>query len=262
MFCFCRPHNTDAPRYMVLPGRLPEPFKVVSKRLEERTFSPRGKETKDTDGIEFSMTSVLNQRPTDIALDGLSESKLNLRYIKRKAPNPPSPNGVTNGFTNGDISPIIEGKELDLSHTKLNNRYTNGVIPNGGTKQMEDALSPSSKLNARYMKTGVIKGSRKPGVQDKITKKQQQIDRSLELQTASSDISHATGQSDWSHWVEDVFNSALDEHVDSLSDARSVENRLKGGGKGIPGPGMQQVGTFLLMVHSLMFYFHVIHKVM
>ena len=240
-----RPHNTDAPRYMLLPGRLPEPFKVVSERLEERTFSPRNKEPKDRDGIEFSMTSVLNQRPTDIALDGLSESKLNQRYIKRKAPSPPSPSGVTNGFTNGDISPIIEGKELDLSQSKLNVRYTNGVIPNGGPKQTEDALSPSSKLNARYIKSGVIRGPRKPGVQDKLSKKQ--LDRTLELQTASSDISHGTGQSDWSHWVEDVFNSALDEHVDSLSDARSVENRLKGGGKGIPGPGMQQVSTCIIM---------------
>jgi hypothetical protein len=35
--------------------------------------------------------------------------------------------------------------------------------------------------------------------------------------------------------------------VDSLSDARSVENRLKGGGKGIPGPGMQQVSTCIIM---------------
>ena len=78
---FCRPHNTDTPRYMILPGRLPEPFKVVSKRLEERSFSPRIKEPRDSDNIEFSMTSVLNQRPTEIALDGLSESKLNMRYI-------------------------------------------------------------------------------------------------------------------------------------------------------------------------------------
>jgi hypothetical protein len=35
---------------MLLPGRLPEPFKVVSERLEERTFSPRNKEPKDRDG--------------------------------------------------------------------------------------------------------------------------------------------------------------------------------------------------------------------
>lgn len=224
---------------MTLPGKLPEPFKVVSKRLEERSFSPRTKEAKDPgDGIEFSMTSVLNQRPTDIALEGLSESKLNMRYIKRKAPNPPSPNTApTNGFTNGDISSITEGRELDLSQSKLNSRYSNGVIANGGNRQLEETnLSPSSKLNARYMKG--MRGTRKTGVQDKISKKQQ-LDQRLELQTTGSDISHVTGQSDWSHWVEDVFNNALDEHVDSLSDARSVENRLKGGGKGIPGPGMQ-----------------------
>ncbi|OWF46490.1 unconventional myosin-XV-like isoform X2 [Mizuhopecten yessoensis] len=239
------PHSVDKDRFMVLMGRLPEMLKVEAPRLENRTFTPRTKENDDEKKIEFSMTSALNRRPTEIMLDGLSaNSVLNLRYTKRKAPGPPpsvTSNGhnghhVTNGLSNGHITPILEdeGADFGLAGSKLNQRYNNG-LPNG-TPRIQD-LSSTSKLNARYTKSSAVAKRMKNGAADRISRR----DHGLEKMSASSDnMSVGTGQeSDWSHWVENVFNSALNEHVDTLSDARSMENRLKGGGKGVPGPGMQ-----------------------
>nr|XP_034311051.1 unconventional myosin-XV isoform X10 [Crassostrea gigas] len=243
------PHSVDDERYLKLYGSLPQPLEVKHSRIESRSFTPRsGFMEEGDDGIEFSMTSVLNQRPTELMMDGLSGSKLNMRYNKRKAPSPPTLNGngvVSNGIPNGHITPIVEDLEqvgLD-PRSKLNTRYVNGVHSNGvGTPRTDEDLSPHSKLNSRYVKSGVIIKERErirrhgPGIG--MSRKQNQ-DRYLERISAASDISAATGQSDWSHWVEDVFNNALNEHVDTLSDAHTLENRLKGGGKGVPGPGIQ-----------------------
>lgn len=52
------------------------------------------------------------------------------------------------------------------------------------------------------------------------------------------DIFVVTGQSDWFYWVEDVFNNVFNEYVDILSDVYILENRLKGGGKGVFGLGI------------------------
>ncbi|XP_078318920.1 unconventional myosin-XV-like isoform X3 [Crassostrea virginica] len=243
------PHSVDDERYMKLYGSLPQPLEVKHSRIESRSFTPRKTYMEENDdGIEFSMTSVLNQRPTELMMDGLSGSKLNMRYNKRKAPSPPVVNGngvVSNGIPNGHITPIVENMEefgLD-PRSKLNTRYVNGVHSNGvGTPRSDEDLSPHSKLNSRYVKSGVIIKERErirrhgPGMG--MSRKHNQ-DRYLEGISAASDISAATGQSDWSHWVEDVFNNALNEHVDTLSDAHTLENRLKGGGKGVPGPGIQ-----------------------
>lgn len=243
------PHSVDDERYLKFYGSLPQPLEVTHSRIESRSFTPRSAFMEEgDDGIEFSMTSVLNQRPTELMMDGLSGSKLNMRYNKRKAPSPPTLNGngvVSNGIPNGHITPIVEDLEqvgLD-PRSKLNTRYVNGVHSNGvGTPRTDEDLSPHSKLNSRYVKSGVIIKERErirrhgPGIG--MSRKQNQ-DRYLERISAASDISAATGQSDWSHWVEDVFNNALNEHVDTLSDAHTLENRLKGGGKGVPGPGIQ-----------------------
>ncbi|XP_062594386.1 unconventional myosin-XV-like isoform X8 [Saccostrea cucullata] len=244
------PHSVDDERYLKLTRSLPQPLEVKHSRIESRSFTPRKNYMEENDdGIEFSMTSVLNQRPTELMMDGLSGSKLNMRYNKRKAPSPPTTNGhgVSNGIPNGHITPIVEDIEvvgLDPK-SKLNTRYVNGVHSNGaGTPRSvtDEDLSPHSKLNTRYVKSGVIIKERErirrhgPGIG--VSRKHNQ-DRYLEGVSAASDISAATGQSDWSHWVEDVFNNALNEHVDTLSDAHTLENRLKGGGKGVPGPGVQ-----------------------
>lgn len=233
MFQLCvsflsRAHHPDRERHMVMIGTLPEPIRIdvtTTERFRER----RSKDNKDE--IEFSMTSVLNQRPTDIVMDGLSSSRLNMRYIKQKAPNPP--------ITNGVIIHEIEAPDTGLATSKLNSRYITDQA-----EVYDEDLSANSKLNARYVKSAGL--PTKPGAKglaaaDRIARRQNK-DRGLEKASASSDnISVGTGHSDWSHWVEDVFNNALNEHVDALSDARSVEHRLKGGGKGVPDQTLQQV---------------------
>lgn len=176
------------------------------------------------------MTSVLNQRPTDIIMDGLSSSRLNMRYIKQKAPNPP--------ITNGEIIHEIEGPDTGLAPSKLNSRY----ITDQTVEAYDEDLSANSKLNARYVKsTGLATKPAAKGLAaaDRIARRRDKDKASA----ASDNISVATGHSDWSHWVEDVFNNALNEHVDALSDARSVEHRLKGGGKGVPDQTLQQVSA-------------------
>ena len=220
---------------MVLIGKLPEPIKIDITKIELRSIKQRHmngmpEEEEEEDGIEFSMTSALNKRPQGVSVNGLSDNKLNLRYTKRKAaPAPPVANGhlIANGFPNGDIHTIHENGH-NLSSTQLNKRYhmTNG-----------DVMSPT-KLNHRYLR--MSRGGQNLGAADKIARKTQR-DAHLEKLAGSSDnLSVGTGHSDWSHWVEDVFSNALNEHVDGLSDARSVENRLKGGGNGVPGPQFQQ----------------------
>lgn len=203
-------------------GKLPEPLKIDITKIEQRSIKQRtvNGEVSDGGGVEFSMTSVLNKRPQGVNVDGLSDSKMNLRYTKRKAaPSPPIGNGyvVTNGHSNGDID-----TSRDLSQTHLNKRYNNVIH--------EEDISPT-KINQRYLR--MTKASAHGGgAADKIARKtQRDVDN----------VSVGTGHSDWSHWVEDVFSNALNEHVDGLSDARSVENRLKGGGDGIPQPQYQQV---------------------
>ena len=93
--------------------------------------------------LGFSTTSVLNQRPSEIVnVADLSESKINSRYIKRRAPQPPNGHVPNGHVMNGDASIITEDdeNEMDLSHSKINNRYfPNGSIPNGD-------LSTTSKV--------------------------------------------------------------------------------------------------------------------
>ncbi|XP_060553902.1 unconventional myosin-XV-like isoform X5 [Ruditapes philippinarum] len=229
------PHHPERERHMLMKGKLPEPMKIDITKIEQRSIKQRsingervGEEDQES-GVEFSMTSVLNKRPHGVSVDGLSDNKLNLRYTKRKAaPSPPIANGhlIANGYVvNGDISE----NGHDLSQTHLNRRYNNGV--NG------DDMS-NTKLNQRYLRMTKVSG--RQGAADKIARKTQREDRNV---GSMDNVSVATGHSDWSHWVEDVFSNALNEHVDGLSDARSVENRLKGGGKGggdgVPGPQFQ-----------------------
>ncbi|XP_052263037.1 unconventional myosin-XV-like isoform X3 [Dreissena polymorpha] len=217
------PHNPERERHMVMVGKLPEPLKIDITKIEQRSIKQRtvNGEVSDGGGVEFSMTSVLNKRPQGVNVDGLSDSKMNLRYTKRKAaPSPPIGNGYAvtngNGYSNGDID-----TSRDLSQTQLNRRYNNVIH--------EEDISPT-KINQRYLR--MTKASaHHGGAADKIARKtQRDVDN----------VSVGTGHSDWSHWVEDVFSNALNEHVDGLSDARSVENRLKGGGDGIPQPQYQQ----------------------
>ena len=48
-------------------------------------------------------------------------------------------------------------------------------------------------------------------------------------------------------WLDNVFDPILDGDLDELSDGRSLENRMRGGGEGVP--GLSQVGREYLTDH-------------
>ncbi|XP_076459661.1 unconventional myosin-XV-like isoform X2 [Babylonia areolata] len=250
------PHSSEQERILVLTGPLPEMLKrstpVVTPGQGKSSAAAAASTTNGNtngamDDMGFSTTSVLNQRPTDILTSELSESRMNHRYTKRRAPAPPTtttnghvpnghvPNGHVNGMVvmNGDISTITEDDDdLDLSHTRLNGRYFPEGMPN------EHDLS-ASRLNTRYTKKAAVPqgGVRKSAVQDQIRKKQG-------VGVTMADVHSVTSeQSDWSQWVEGVFNNALDEHDDVTSEGRSLHSRIKGGGKGVPGVQTQQTSV-------------------
>ncbi|KAK7507605.1 hypothetical protein BaRGS_00001540, partial [Batillaria attramentaria] len=241
------PHNAEQERILVLTHPLPEMLKrstpVVSPGHPSaggsRGVSPRSTSVSPADELGFSTTSVLNQRPTEIFSSELSESRMNVRYTKRRAPAPPPnghiPNGHINGVmnggvVNGDMSIITEDEDdLDLSQTRINTRYFPEGVPNGNGGDLSN-----SRLNTRYTKKVAPGPSRKSAVQDQIRKKQGGGVTAADVHSVTSE------HSDWSHWVEDVFSSALDEHDDGVSEGKSLHTRIKGGGKGVPGIQTQQ----------------------
>lgn len=235
---------------MLLVRPLPEMLKRTTPVVSSGHPRPHGSAVSPTPGagarkeeLGFSTTSVLNQRPTEILATELSESRMNQRYTKRRAPAPPNgniPNGHVNGhmmngsMVNGDMSTIAEDDDdLDLSQARINGRY----FPNGVVNGHAGELS-SSNLNKRYSKKIAIGqvGGRKSAVQDQIRKKQGGGVTNVDVHSITSE------HSDWSHWVEDVFSSALNEHDDMASEGKSLHSRIKGGGKGVPGIQTQPVG--------------------
>ena len=213
-------------------GPLPE----MAKRdvpISTSSASALNKES-EQDELGFSTTSVLNQRPTEILPVGLSEaSRMNVRYTKRsRAPAAPAMNGhVPNGIANGHITTITEAEEdgftstdvSNLSNIRINGRYfASGDAPNYVQKDLS-----SSKMNLRYNKKGG-RGVKNMGVSGQIIKRHNQQHR--------EDSTHSDN-TDWSHLVEDLFNSALETHIEQ--DGRALGGRIKGGGKGVP--GFQQV---------------------
>lgn len=243
------PHNAEQERILVLTGPLPEMLRrttpVVANGHPGRGATSPTTSGSPVDDLGFSTTSVLNQRPTEIFTSELSESRMNVRYTKRRAPAAPQnghiPNGHVNGVANGvngDMSVITEDEDdLDLSHARINTRYFPEGSPNGVNGSAD--LS-GSKLNTRYAKKSGPSPGPGPGrpksqaVQDQIRKKQGGGVISADVHSVTSE------HSDWSHWVEDVFSNALGEHTDGESEGKSLHSRIKGGGKGVPGIQTQQ----------------------
>ena len=275
------PHNAEHERVLLLMTPLPEMLRrttpVVSTAHPRPSSAvspiPSSPQGQDPPELGFSTTSVLNQRPTEILATELSESRMNQRYTKRRAPAPPGSNGhhVTNGHlvngsvvVNGDMSTIAEDDDhdLDLSQSRMNGRY----FPNGGEVAVANGHAggagtgedlSTSNLNKRYSKKAAVTsaaqhaGARKSAVQDQIRKKQ-----GVGTSVTAADVHSITSEhSDWSHWVEDVFSSALNEHDDVASEGKSLHSRIKGGGKGVPGIQTQQVRGVLLVSYSGCFFF-------
>ncbi|GFR79257.1 myosin-XV, partial [Elysia marginata] len=225
------PHNPEKERALQMLGPLPE---MIKRDIPIATSSASAvNKDSEEDELGFSTTSVLNQRPTEILPLGLSErSVMNTRYTKRsRAPAPPVMNGhVPNGIANGHITTITEDEEegftsvdvSNLSNTRINGRY----FANGDAAVQKDLSN--SKMNLRYNK----KGGR--GVSGQINRRQNQ-----QNPNSHRDDGTHSDNTDWSHLVEDIFNNALEKHIEQ--DGRVLGGRIKGGGKGVP--GFQQPAT-------------------
>lgn len=196
---------------------------VTQKDVQYLSGSRKNKIIKVEDELGFSMTSVLNQRPTEILPVGISEnSKMNVRYTKRsRAPAPPGINGhVSNGISNGDVTTEDDDDDdpdlSDLSKHKLNIRYFINRDAKAETRDLSQ-----SKLNQRYNKKNKQIRNSAVGVSGQLNR------RGHSREETHSDTT------DWSHLVEDIFSSALNEHDEQ--DGKSLRNRIKGGGRGVPG---------------------------
>ncbi|XP_076448222.1 unconventional myosin-XV-like isoform X2 [Babylonia areolata] len=256
------PHNAEQERVLKLVGPLPQMLKRSKPVVRAGSSKPATGAVQRGDGggqdPGFSTTSIVNQRPTDIVEVVLSESRMNQRYNKRGggAGGAASPNGrfvmMTGGSTvDGDASTTVDENDggggdddIDLSRTRLNVRYFPDNSSNN-TKSSDSELgdlSTTSRLNARYAKRTANgndagrgennSGGSRSAVQEQVRKRQSTS--SMPAADAASVVS------DWSHWVEDVFNDALDEHDDGVSEGRSLHSRIKGGGQGVPGLPSQQ----------------------
>ncbi|KAI8796897.1 unconventional myosin-XV isoform X2 [Biomphalaria glabrata] len=219
------PHNAEKERIFVLLGPLPEMVKrsvpVTAEKVVQRNSSKKIQTSNVEDDLGFSTTSVLNQRPTEIIPVGLSEnSKMNVRYTSRS-----KVNGV-NGNVNGGMSVITESDELngDLSRNVLNSRY----FPDGEVKNLDTSDLSKSVLNQRYNKKSYVARG-KFGVPGQISR------RHL---SPNGDDAGNSDNTDWSHLVEDIFSSALNDHDEP--NGRILGSRIKGGGNGVPGFETQQ----------------------
>ncbi len=75
---------------------------------------------------------------------------------------------------------------------------------------------------------------------DQILRKQRSVD-GRPFSSSRSDTSEgafsnrSSGPTDMDRWLDNVFDPILDGDLDELSDGRSLENRMRGGGEGVPG---------------------------
>ncbi|GAB1609364.1 hypothetical protein Ahia01_001221900 [Argonauta hians] len=190
-----KPHDPDRPRNISFTGHFPEILPINNNAK---------KGTKD---IVFSVTNPLNQRRVeDFIPDLTNQSPLNNRYHNYKMQAMSSNNGEAPTTVNGSSS-VVELADLDPG-AQLNSRYISRSPIN--TKDTDIA---NSRLNARYTE------GRPP-------------------QQQSNDATYSEASlgrtSTWANWVDNVFDNALNDHVDEFSDSRSLASRIKGGGKGLP----------------------------
>ena len=161
-------------------------------------------------------TSKLNQRYTKNE-PALAASKLNQRYAGQNGavPNGNLPNG--NVVRNG-------GKDISLSDSRLNKRYSKHNAPTQDTR-FDNRASAKNEVLRRQRST------------------------SSEWDERASQGSHhgSHGPMDMDQWLDMVFTPILDTGVDDLNDAQSLHRRLKGGGEGVPGVG-QPVRNYLHML--------------
>ena len=168
--------------------------------------------------------------PTPQTLD-LSPSKLNDRYGETASPEPP------------------KSAEPQLGPSKLNERYNrspvanghipNGGIPNGNTSPLE--LS-ANKINQRYMRnqpTSPPLYASRIAAKDQIIRRQRSESGRFAGDRSDRMSNKSSNPTDMDQWLDRVFDPILHTNIDEISDARTLESRLKGGGKGITGLATQ-----------------------
>ena len=79
------------------------------------------------------------------------------------------------------------------------------------------------------------------GTRDQIARKQRAFSSN---RSDTSEGARSSGPTDMDQWLDNVFDPILDGDLDELSDGRSLENRIRGGGGGVP--GVSQVCTLYL----------------
>ena len=70
------------------------------------------------------------------------------------------------------------------------------------------------------------------GTRDQIARKQRAFSSN---RSDTSEGARSSGPTDMDQWLDNVFDPILDGDLDELSDGRSLENRIRGGGDGVPG---------------------------
>lgn len=187
------PHHPDRDRKMVFNERLPEPLPINAlNKANPQQNRTNGR----NDEMVFSASNPLNQRRVEEFLPALTDhSALNSRYYNRKLQVNPNIGNQANGFSVSDetMSDGVDGITLSRD-SKLNGRHVEAM----------PEIS-ASKLNNRYIQ-------------------QQNMKR-------GSHVGSTSDNSEFSKWVDNIFEGALTDHNDSLNEVKYMENRIKGGGK-------------------------------
>ena len=272
-FCF-RPHTADQPRYVDMqvnelrnpipaaPRPMPAPYgqntydelhDVMNGEDEPpRNVSPtRGRYSGYRPTTSASPNPPAN-RPAPVGEDmklapspmndrywgnapQLSTSPLNDRYQQNGPGNAGMPNGLPNG-TNGNISPA---RSPAYDRASPGGRQ-NGNYPNNYPNRMNNNNYPNRQPNDNMPReTMFIRNPQQPQNANFPARnaRGQIMGRNNDYPDDDRSVISIHSQADprqVGRWLDKVFNFVYHE-VDDLSDARSLRNHIKGGGKGIPG---------------------------
>lgn len=171
------------------------------------------------------------------------------RYTKGKQQEPAPPTGDSNRSSaelNGRSSSSFSSDDLSISaESKLNRRYVsqNKTLPN----DLAD-----SKLNTRYNESktnGHINGDLSNGDIHPYVKNTYQLAGSnshlehtakdhilrqkisSKVASNSSDFGSVKSTADMDQWVDSLFHQVLNGNLDDLTDAKLLEQKMKGGGE-------------------------------
>ena len=292
LYCSHSPHNPDRVRDMPLEVQeLYEPVPVCPRPAPQpENFFHYGSRPESLNENDYATRDEVFG-----ADQGLSRNSImNVRYVKRQAPPPPSspprvasppprraapprpapiphrrattpPRNLSpipsisaaGGFLNfaeTEASSIAPTEvESALAPSRLNQRYAasqgsmpngsvahHGSLPNGslanGHPQGNHTEATEEETYRHYSHYATSIPSEHPPLTQEDMRWKQRISaasgRSMVGTRSDITMAHSTrsGPSDMDQWLDQVFDPVLDGNLDDLSDVRSLENRLRGGG--------------------------------